>query len=124
MNANNGNLTSFGTNMSWYDEKGGATHTHEFQNFRPNPEFSVITQQPDNNILLRGLMDVGTNHKVVWKDVPTMINIKGRNTITISVDDTATNNHFARQPILGVVRSYVPCSDVPGPAMEIFTPCT
>jgi hypothetical protein len=124
MDVNNGNLSEFRTNMSWFDEKGGATHTHEFLNFRPNPEYSVIAKQPDNSIILRGLMDVGTNQKVVWKDVPTAINIKGQNTITISVADSATNNHFASQPILGVVRSFVPCSDVPGAAMEILPPCT
>ena len=40
-------------------------------------------------------MDVGTNHKVVWKDVPALINIKGGKTISIAVNDKATNNHFA-----------------------------
>ncbi|HEY1247931.1 MAG TPA: hypothetical protein VGE97_02980 [Nitrososphaera sp.] len=124
MDVNNGNLSKFLTNMSWFDEKGGATHTHEFLNFRPNPDSKVISKQPDNSIILRGLMDVGTNKKVVWKDVPTAINIKGQNTITISVADSATNNHFASQPILGVVKSFVLCSDVPGAAMEILPPCT
>jgi hypothetical protein len=124
MTVNYGNLTAFATNMSWFDEKGTATHTHEFLNFRPGPLNSVIVQRPDNNVVIRGLLDVGTNHKVVWKNVPALVDIKGGKTITISVNDKATNNHFASQPILGVVKSFQRCSDVPGPDMIILPPCS
>jgi hypothetical protein len=105
MDVDKGNLTAFYTNMSWFDEKGTATHTHEFQNFRPNPEFKIVSLGPNNTIALAGLMDVGTNKKVVWKDVPTTISIKGGKTIAISVADDATNKHFAAQPILGVANT-------------------
>jgi hypothetical protein len=112
MDVDNGNLTAFYTNMSWFDEKGTATHTHEFQNFRPNPEFKIVSLGPNNTIALAGLMDVGTNKKVVWKDVPTTISIKGGKTIAISVADDATNKHFAAQPILGVANSLTSGLDV------------
>ena len=124
MTVNYGNLTGFLTNMSFFDEKGTATHTHEFQNFRPSAINKVILQGPDNTVIVRGLVDVGTNHKVVWKDVPSIINIKGGKTISIAVNDKATNSHFASQPILGVVKSFTQCSDIPGPDMVILPPCS
>ena len=124
MTINYGNLTGFLTNMSFFDEKGTATHTHEFQNFRPSAINKVIIQRPDNSLIIRGLVDVGTNHKVVWKDVPALIDIKGGKTISIAVNDKATNNHFASQPILGVVKSYTHCSDIPGPDMVILPSCS
>ncbi len=103
MDVNKGNLTGFLTNMSFFDERGTATHTHEFLNFRPDADYKIIAQLPNSSLFVRGLMDVGTNHKVVWKSVPTTIDIKGGKTISIAVDDKATNSHFASQPILGVV---------------------
>jgi hypothetical protein len=124
MTINYGNLTGFLTNMSFFDERGTATHTHEFQNFRPSAINKVIVQRPDNTVIIRGLVDVGTNHKVVWKDVPALIDIKGGKTISISVNDKATNSHFASQPILGVVKSYTHCSDIPGPDMIILPSCS
>jgi hypothetical protein len=124
MTINYGNLTGFLTNMSFFDEKGTATHTHEFQNFRPSAINKVIVQRPDNTVIIRGLVDVGTNHKVVWKDVPALIDIKGGKTISISLNDKATNSHFASQPILGVVKSYTHCSDIPGPDMIILPSCS
>ena len=109
MNVNNGSLTSFETNMTWFNQNGTASHTHEFRNFK-NAAGNVITiQQPSNNVILKGVMDVGTNHRIVWKNVPTTIHINGDKTITISVDTKATNNHFAGQPILGVVKSFMTC---------------
>ena len=103
MDVNKGNLTGFLTNMSFFDERGTATHTHEFLNFRPDADYKIIAQLPNSSLFVRGLMDVGTNHKIVWKSVPTIIDIKGGKTISISVNDKATNSHFASQPILGVV---------------------
>ena len=103
MDVNQGNLTGFLTNMSFFDERGTATHTHEFLNFRPDADYKIIAQLPNSSLLVHGLMDVGTNQKVVWKSVPTIIDLKGGKTIAISVNDKATNSHFASQPILGVV---------------------
>ena len=85
--------------------RGTATHTHEFLNFRPDADYKIIAQLPNSSLIVRGLMDVGTNQKVVWKKVPTIIDLKGGKTISISVNDKATNSHFASQPILGVVNT-------------------
>jgi hypothetical protein len=59
----------------------------------------------------------GQTTRIIWKNVPTTININGGKTITIAVDNKKTNFHFAGQPILGVVTSMIPCSQngMPGP---------
>jgi hypothetical protein len=118
MSIDNGSLTGFGTNMTWYNSNGKASHTHEFYNLRAG----AGTIQ-GNNIIINGLTDVGTNHRVVWKNVPTTISIQGGKTIRISVADNATNHHFAGQPVFGLVTSFMPCSDVPGPNMEVLPSC-
>ena len=122
MNVNNGNVTLFETNMTWNNINGTNAHSHEFQNFRVSSPISV--NQSDKNISIKGLMDVGTNQRVVWKDIPSSIDINGKKTISISVDDNKTNQHFASQPILGVVKSFLICSDIPGPNMEVLPPCS
>jgi hypothetical protein len=118
MIVDNGSLTGFGTNMTWFNSNGKASHTDEFRNLRAG----AGTIQ-GNNIIINGLTDVGTNHRVVWKNVPTMISIQGGKTIRISVADIATNHHFAGQPVFGLVTSFIPCSDVPGPNMEVLPSC-
>ena len=105
MTVDNGSLRNFRTNMTWFNALGNASHTHEFRNL--NLGGKIITIHPDNSISLKGLMDVGTNHRIVWKNVPATVDIHGGKTIIISVNDKATNHHFAGQPILGVVTSFV-----------------
>lgn len=122
MNVNNGNVILFETNMAWNNINGTDVHSHEFQNFRADKP--ILLNKSDTNISIKGLMDVGTNHRVVWKDIPSTIDINGKKTISVSVDNNMTNQHFASQPILGVVKSFVICSDIPGPNMEILTPCS
>ena len=118
MSIDNGSLTGFGTNMTWYNSNGKASHTHEFRNLK-----SAGGTIEGKNIVINGFMDVGTNHRVVWKNVPSTISIQGGKTIRISVDDNATNHHFAGQPVFGLVTSFVPCSDVPGANMEVLQSC-
>lgn len=122
MNVNNGDITLFETNMTWNNINGTDAHSHEFQSFRVSKPISF--NKSDNNISIKGLIDVGTNHKVVWKAIPSTIDINGKKTISISVDDNMTNQHFASQPVLGVVESFIICSDIPGPNMEILPPCS
>lgn len=124
MGVNNGNLSYFNTNMTWYNSNGTGAHSHEFLNFKVSGGKLISLLQPGNNISTLGTMDVGTNHRVVWKNVPSTILINGKKTITISVNDNTTNHHFASQPVLGVVGSFEQCADIPGPNMEVLSPCT
>jgi hypothetical protein len=124
INVINGTMKFFATNMTWYNSNGTAAHSHEFLNFAGDNGKVITLQQPGNNVNIKGIMDVGTNNRIVWKSVPSTIEINGKKTITISVEDNATNHHFASQPILGVVKTIVLCSDIPGPDMQVLPPCT
>jgi hypothetical protein len=108
--------------MTWYNNNGTGTHTHELLNFKPS--IGAITVKPGNNLVIKGLMDVGTNHRITWKNVHSIIDIKGGKTIAISLDDKETNKHFAGQTIYGVVKSFIRCSNQPGPNMEVLAPCS
>jgi hypothetical protein len=127
----NGNINSFNTNMIWYNTNGTKTHTHEFLNFKPGGAAGgggvagdIITVKPGDNILMKGLMDVGTNHRITWKNVHSIVDIKEGKTISISLDDKETDKHFAAQTIYGIVKSLARCSDRPGPNMEVPEPCS
>jgi len=95
--------------MVMANDNGGMVMAHEFQNFRPinGGNMSGLEIHPGSNIIAKGVMDVGTNHLVVWRNVPATIVINGGRTIAISVDDNATNHHFAGQKIYGLVTSFV-----------------
>ncbi len=122
LNVNDGKATFFETKMTWNNVNGTNSHSHEFQNLRVSSP--VLLNQSEKSISIKGLLDVGTNQRIIWKDVPSIININGKKTISISVNDNMTNHHFASQPILGVVNSFLICSDVPGPNMEVLPPCS
>jgi hypothetical protein len=126
MTVSGGIVSLFQVNMNWYNSSGTNAHTHELSNFGPaNGQQAVSLQEPStNNIIINGVTDVGTNNQIAWNMVPTTIGINAQKIVTISVDNNKTNNHFGGQPILGVVDSFVACSDQPGANMEVLPQCT
>ena len=123
---NNGNVTSFGSNMTWYNSSGTNAHTHELTNFRAAPGGiqTLPLSGSGEQIIIKGVSDVGANNRVSWFEVPTTITINDRKIVSISLDDNKTNHHFGGQPLLGIVDSFVQCSDTPGPNMELLPPCS
>ncbi len=123
---NNGNVTSFDTKMTWYNSSGTNAHTHELTNFKSVSDNTqaVPMNLTDKQKTIEGFTDVGSNGRTSWFEVPTVVTINDGKIISISVDDNKTNGHFAGQPLLGIVDSFVPCSDVPGPNMEFLPPCS
>jgi hypothetical protein len=110
----------FKTNMAW--NNGTSGHTHEFQNFKADDD---VVLPPDNIVRIEGDMDAGTNNVINWMGVPTILDIGGGGrTITISLDHEETDHHFAGQPIVGVIASLTPCSDEPGPSMQVSPSCS
>jgi hypothetical protein len=126
MTLNNGNVTSFQSNMTWYNSSGTNAHTHELTNFKAAP--GAIQTLPisgsGQQIIIKGVSDVGANSRLSWFEVPTTITINDRKIVSISLDDNKTNHHFGGQPLLGIVDSFVQCSDTPGPNMELLAPCS
>jgi F5/8 type C domain len=123
---NNGNVTSFDTKMTWYNSSGTNAHTHDLTNFKANSENTHTL--PNNNTnkqtIIEGFTDVDSNGRTSWFEVPTQITINDGKIISISLDDNKTNHHFGAQPLLGIVDSFYPCSDIPGPNMELLPPCS
>ena len=78
----------------------------------------------DKQTTIEGFTDVASNGRTSWFEVPTTITINDGKIISISVDDNKTNHHFGGQPLLGIVESFIPCSDVPGTNMELLPPCS
>ncbi len=65
MIVNNGTVAAFNTSMSWFNSNGiAAAHSHEFQNFKGRIS-SIEVQPTGKNVYLKGLMDAGTNHRIV-----------------------------------------------------------
>jgi hypothetical protein len=122
LNIENGAISSFESEMIWNSINGTNAHSHQFQNLKVSK--LVLVNESSSNVSIKGLMDIGTNNRIVWRDVPTTININGKQTISISVDDKVTNHHFSSQPILGMVTSFIICSDIPGPNMEVLPFCS
>jgi hypothetical protein len=121
MTADNGSIKYFRVDMKWFAANGTKPpHTHELKNFRPTGNVKV---NPDNSVIMSGLVDVGTNGKIVWPNVKSNINVQGGKTIAISLDNKQTNNHFAGQTIYGLVKSFARCSEMPGANMEVLPPC-
>jgi hypothetical protein len=122
---NNGNVASFDANMTWYNSSGINAHTHELTNLRPSAGDQLLsTKEQNNDIIIKGVTDVGANGKISWFEVPTTITLKDHRILSISLDDNKTNHHFGGQPILGIVGSYAPCSDLPGSNMEVLPTCS
>ena len=123
---NNGNVTTFETKMTWYNSSGTNAHTHELTNFRAAAgDIQTLPMSgPANQIIIKGVTDVGSNSRVSWLEVPTIITINDCKILSISLDDNKTTHHFGGQPLLGIVDSFVPCSDLPGPNMEILPSCS
>jgi hypothetical protein len=126
---NNGAVALVTANMTWYNDNGTASHSHELLNFKPigvgqAQQHPILVRPPDSSVSLIGMVDVGANHRILWKDVQSIIDIKkGGKILSILLNDTQTNHHFGGRPIFGIVSSFTRCSDVPGPNMEMPQPC-
>jgi hypothetical protein len=114
-----GRLNTFSTDMIWRNET--ASHSHEFRNFEA--EDDGIELGRDGSVTIEGNMDVGANRMTSWTGVPSEIVIDKGKIITVSLDHEETDNHFAGQPIHGIVTSIQPCDLTPGADMQMPTGC-
>lgn len=92
-------------------------HTHSFVNFRVDSNSqnnSNILLGADRAIDINGTMDIGTNNKIEWINVPAEIKTVG-NTITVIIrDDSKTGHHFNNYPVFGKIANVEKCSDNEG----------
>ena len=106
LDINKGQVKEFSANLSSINADASNYHTHILGNFTSNVN-SQITTDPNNIINIKGKMDVGLNGETVWKQVNSNIHLYKNKTITITLDNKDTEDHFAQQQIYGKVKSFV-----------------
>ena len=104
----NGNVTDFGTWLTMVHFDGTNRHSMAFMNFKQdNSTTSAIQVQPDGSAQVKGTSDVLEGKEVKWSNVNTQISISKYNTISISVDNQQTDEHFNGQPVRGIVDTFI-----------------
>jgi hypothetical protein len=107
----NGNVTDFGSKFTMVHFDGSHRHYMILMNFKQdNSTASTIQIQPDGTTTIKGIVDIIEKKdflKPKWSDVNTQISISKHNTISISLDDQQTSQHFNGQPIRGIVDEFI-----------------
>ena len=107
----NGNATDFSSKFTMVHLDGTSRHYMILMNFKQdNATAGTIQVQPDGTTTIKGILDVIEKKDFLnpeFSNVNTQITINKYNTISINVDDAQTNQHFAGQPIRGVVDEFI-----------------
>jgi hypothetical protein len=107
----NGNATDFSSKVTMVHLDGTNRHYMILMNFKQdNATGGTVQVQPDGTTTIKGILDVSEKSDFLnpeFDDVNTQITIDKYNTISINVDDAQTNQHFAGQPIRGVVDEFI-----------------
>src|SRR5688500_18472743 len=107
----NGNVTDFSSKFTMVHLDGTNRHYMILMNFKQdNATAGTIQVQPDGTTTITGILDVIEKKDFLnpeFSDVNTQITINKYNTISINVDDAQTNQHFAGQPLRGVVDEFI-----------------
>jgi hypothetical protein len=107
----NGNATDFSSKFTMVHLDGTSRHYMILMNFKQdNATAGTIQVQPDGTTTINGILDVIEKKDFLnpeFSNVNTQITINKYNTISINVDDAQTNQHFAGQPIRGVVDEFI-----------------
>ncbi len=85
---------------------GNRNHTHDLINFKQDNN-TKAQLNGENNLSVKGLVDVKLNKDTPWNKVNVDINIEKGNTIAIKLNNKQTGNHFEDQPIYGIVTSII-----------------
>jgi len=89
-------ITDFKTSFTKVLADGNKRHTHDLINFKQdNNTKAQLTG--DNNLSVKGLVDVKLNKDIPWNKVNVDINIEKGNTIAIKLNNNQTGNHFEDQ---------------------------
>ena len=107
----NGNVTDFSSKFTMVHLDGTNRHYMILMNFKQDNATAGTSQvQPDGTTTIKGILDVIEKKDFLnpeFSNVNTQITINKYNTISINVDDAQTNQHFAGQPIRGVVDEFI-----------------
>ena len=98
-----GKIANFTSEFYTGPVNGANNHTHQLTNLRVESD-RPVQLSPEGSIQISGLIDIKTNGKNAWSDVPTTISISKGRTISIDIADNGTQRHFMGQPIYGIVK--------------------
>jgi hypothetical protein len=98
-----GKIANFTSEFYTGPVNGANNHTHQLTNLRIESD-KPVQLSADGSTKILGLLDVMTNGKSAWNDVPTTISISKGRTISIDIADNGTQRHFMGQPIYGIVK--------------------
>ncbi len=97
-----GKLNDFKADINAAFDNASNFHTHELRDFRTN-NTNIIINHNDTTVI-DGIMNIGYNGEMTWKNVPTTILIADKKVLTIVFDDDITDGHFSGQPIYGIIK--------------------
>lgn len=112
-------VNDFTVDMVWFTSDGVKSHTHYLKDF----DMDNLLFTPTGSIVMTGDLDVGTEGKISWDDVPANITIGSGKTLNVNLDDAATDSHFGAQTLFGIVDAVQECGNTPGPGMSLRAPC-
>ncbi len=104
LKVNNGNANDLLLNFVMVHPDATGLHIHNFTQFKAANNTSVQLNQ-NGNTTITGTVNILVNGTQKWGDVPITISIQNGRVINIAVDSTKTDNHFAGQPIYGIVQT-------------------
>jgi hypothetical protein len=99
-----GKIIDFKTSFTKVLADGNRNHTHDLINFKQDNN-TKAQLNGENNLSVKGLVDVKLNKDTPWNKVNVDINIEKGNIIAIKLNNKQTSNHFEDQPIYGIVTS-------------------
>lgn len=104
LSAKNGEVTNFKASFIKVLSDGNKHHTHDLIDFKQDNN-SKAQLTADNNLSIKGRLDIKLNNNIPWNNTNVDINIEKGNTIAIKLDNKQTSNHFENQTIYGIVTS-------------------
>jgi hypothetical protein len=104
LKVNNGTANDLSLNFVMVHPDATGLHIHNFTQFKAANNTTVKLNQ-NGNTTIKGTVNILVNGTQKWTDVPINILMQNARVISIAVDSAKTDDHFAGQPIYGIVQT-------------------
>src|SRR4030095_3052157 len=98
-----GKIANFTSEFYTGPVNGANNHTHQLTNLRIESD-KPVQLSADGSTKILGLLDVMTNGKSAWNDVPTTISISKGRTISIDIADNGTKNNLRVNQFMALLK--------------------
>ena len=102
----NGEPIDFNADFTMVRVNGTDRHTMNLMHFRADDNSTVVLSD-DGSTTINGIMDIMGHGHLLWTNVTSEISINVYNTISITVNNEQTENHFPNG-VKGIVQSLIP----------------